>query len=111
MRVLAGSMGNPGYDILVAAAGREIAGLVDLWTFPDFGEGANTSMIQNLVVASKFRHRGIADALVKRVVKLARKHGAKEIHVSTSMRNKKAIALYRKNRFTKLHAFLEKGPV
>ena len=104
-------MADPSYDILVAAAGREIAGLVDLRTFPDFGEGASTSMIQNLVVASKFRRRGVADALVKHVVKLAKKRGAKEIHVSTSMRNKKAIALYRKNGFTKLHAFLEKSPV
>jgi ribosomal protein S18 acetylase RimI-like enzyme len=104
-------MRDPSYDILVATAGREIAGLVDLWTFPDFGEGANTSMIQNLVVASNFRRRGIADALVKRGVKLAKRRGAKEIHVSTSMRSKKAIALYRKNGFTKLHAFMEKSPV
>jgi ribosomal protein S18 acetylase RimI-like enzyme len=104
-------MGDPSYDILVATAGREIAGLVDLWTFPDFGEGANTSTIQNLVVASKFRRRGIAYALVKHVVKLAKKRGAREIHVSTSMRSKKAIALYRKHGFTKLHAFLEKSPV
>ncbi len=104
-------MGDPCYDILVAIAGGEIAGLVDLWTFPDFGEGENMSMIQNLVVASKFRLRGIADALVKRVVKLSKKRGAKEIHVSTSMTNKKAIALYRKHGFTKLHAFLEKSPV
>ena len=110
MRILASSMENPSYDIFVATARRKIAGLVDLWTFPDFGEGANMSMIQNLVVASKFRRRGIADALVKRVVKLAKKRGAKEIHVSTSMRNKKAIALYRRNGFTKLHAFLEKSP-
>ncbi len=70
-------MRDPSYDILVAIAGRAIAGLVDLWTFPDFGEGANMSIIQNLVVASRFRRRGIADALVKRVVKLAKKRRAK----------------------------------
>ncbi len=104
-------MEYPSYDILVAIAGRAIAGFVDLWTFPDFAEGSNISMIQNLVVGSRFRRRGIADALVKRVVKLAKKRGAKEIHVSTTTRNKKAIALYRRNGFTKLHAFLEKSPV
>lgn len=110
-RVLESSLRDPGYDVLIATASGEVAGFVDLWTFPDFAEGSNISIIQNLVVAPRFRGRGIADALVKRVVKLAEKRGAKEIHVSTSMRNKKAIALYRKHGFTKLHAFLEKSPV
>lgn len=109
-RALGHGLGDPGYDVLVATVGSQITGFVDLWTFPDFVEGSNMSIVQNLVVEPRFRGLGIADVLMRRVLRLARRRGAKEVHVSTEMGNKKAISLYRKHGFTKLYAFLEKSP-
>ena len=109
-RALGRSLGDPDYDVLVATVGSQITGFVDLWTFSDFVEGSNISIIQNLVVEPRFRRLGTADALMRRVLNLARRRGAREVHVSTEMRNKKAISLYRRHGFTKLYAFLEKSP-
>ena len=109
-RALGRSLGDPDYDVLVATVGSQITGFVDLWTFSDFVEGSNISIIQNLVVEPRFRGLGIADALMRRVLNLARRRGAREVHVSTEMRNQKAISLYRRHGFTKLYAFLEKSP-
>ena len=108
--VLGRSLRDPDYDVLVALVGSQVTGFVDLWTLSDFVEGSNISIIQNLVVEPRFRGLGIADALMRRVLNLARRRGAREVHVSTEMRNKKAISLYRKHGFTKLYAFLEKSP-
>jgi len=109
-RVLGLSLVDPDYDILVATVGSQVTGFVDLWTLSDFVEGSNISIIQNLIVEPRFRGLGIADALMRRVLKLARRRGAREVHVSTEMKNKKAFSLYRKHGFTKLYAFLEKSP-
>ena len=108
-RALGRSLRDPDYDVLVALVGSQATGFVDLWTLSDFVEGSNISIIQNLVVEPRFRGLGIADALMRRVLNLARRRGAREVHVSTEMRNKKAISLYRKHGFTKLYAFLEKS--
>ena len=108
-RALGRSLGDPDYDVLVATVGSQVTGFVDLWTFSDVVEGSNISIIQNLVV-ERFRGLGIADALMRRVLNLARRRGAREVHVSTEMRNQKAISLYRRHGFTKLYAFLEKSP-
>ena len=111
VRVLSRSMKDPDYDVLTAQVGGASAGFIDLWIFPDFAEGSDIAIIQNLVVAPAFRGRGIAHALVMRGVELAKKRGAKEVHVSTEMRNKRAISLYREHGFSKLYAFLEKSPL
>jgi len=108
--VLGRSLRDPDYDVLVAVIGSQVTGFVDLWTTSDFVEGSNMSIIQNLVVEPRFRGLGIADALMRRVLNLARRRGAREIHVSTEMKNKKAISLYRKHGFTKFYAFLERSP-
>ena len=107
--VLGRSLRDPDYGVLVALVSAQVIGFVDLWTLSDFVEGSNVSIIQNLVVEPRFRGLGIADALMRRVLNLARRRGAGEVHVSTEMRNKKAISLYRKHGFTKLYAFLEKS--
>jgi len=110
IRVLGHSLRDPDYDVLVATVGSQITGFVDLWTFSDFVEGSSMSIVQNLVVEPQSRGLGIADALMRRVLSLARHRGAGEVHVSTEMSNKKAISLYRKHGFTKLYTFLEKSP-
>ena len=110
-KILHRSLRDKRYDILVAVSDRSVVGVVDLWTFPDPGEGAELSTIQNMVVARKCRGRGIANPLVEGAIELARKRGAKEIHVSTMPRNARAIALYRKHGFSNQSLLLEKSPV
>ena len=110
-KMLGRGLRDEGYDLFVATLGRDIAGLVDVWTFPDVGEGANLSTIQNLIVRSAFRGRGVADSLLEKAIATARKRRTKEIHVSTMAQNTRAIGLYKKHGFTKKHLLLEKSPL
>ncbi len=102
------SLENPNYDLFVGTAGGQVVGLLDLWSFPDFGEGSDLCVIQNLIVTSNFRRRGVAGALVEKALAQARRRRAREVHVSTTFRNKAALRFYRKHGFTKMHAWLER---
>ncbi len=109
--ILVRALRDPRYDVLVAVSGETNVGMVDLWTFPDAGEGGELSTIQNMVVTRRYRGMRIADLLVERVVELAQRRRAMEIHVSTEFQNRRAIALYEKHGFTNRSLWLEKGPL
>ncbi len=109
--ILARVLRDPRYDLLVAVGGGDLAGLVDLWTLPDPGEGSNVSTIQNLIVRREFRGQGISNLLVKEALRAAKKRRAHEIHVSTMMSNHRAISLYKKHGFNKRSLLLEKSPL
>jgi ribosomal protein S18 acetylase RimI-like enzyme len=89
------ALNSKNYLCLIAELNKEIVGFIDMWAFPDISHGAYLAQIQNLVVAKKFRGRGIGTKLVKEVIKFFKKKKYHELHVWTEKENYNAIKLYK----------------
>ena len=107
MSMLRRAMGNPDYELLVAEFNGEIVGFIDRWDIYDLAEGAILSSVENLYIIPRFRRRGMGGELLQKIVKSAKRKGAREIHVSTRFGNKPAIDLYEKHGFVKKNLQLE----
>jgi ribosomal protein S18 acetylase RimI-like enzyme len=80
---------------LVAEDGDEIAGYLDMvihrWNL--------TGWINNIVVATAYRRRGVGTALLRAADRWARRNGLHRILAETQTKNYPAICFYRKNAY------------
>lgn len=95
------------YKGFVAVLNNQIVGFIDIIYFQDLSHGSVVGQIQNLIVHSEHRGKGIGKALLKRTITLAKKHKFIELHIWTEFDNEKAISLYEKMGFEKRSLLLE----
>jgi ribosomal protein S18 acetylase RimI-like enzyme len=94
---------DPASTIFVAEADDTLVGFIEVRVFPDFVEGSLIAIIQNLVVKTDYRRRGVGNQLLQRVMDEVETRHATETHVWTEFDNQPAITLYTQ------HGFLRRG--
>jgi ribosomal protein S18 acetylase RimI-like enzyme len=94
--------------ILLAEQNQQVGGLLAYSVRPNLYHATNGCMIEELVVRSGLRGRGIGRALMAEVLSRARLLGCAEVSVSTLPDNHQAIRFYRANGLTEEAVLLEK---
>jgi len=93
--------------ILLAEQRGQVVGLVSFSVRPNLYHGANSCLIEELIVTGEARGRGVGSALVNEVIRLASALDCAEISVSTMEDNERAIAFYNKHGFVDEAVLLE----
>jgi GNAT superfamily N-acetyltransferase len=88
---------TPQCHVLLALEDGDAVGILSYSVRPSLYHGAPSLFIEELFVERQFRKAGVASALLKRVLKLAKTMKCIEISVSTGFGNRRAIALYGKH--------------
>jgi len=87
-------LADPDHDLVVAEADDTMVGYAHLMVYSDLTHGALAGELLGLVVREDMRRQGIATALVREIIRLARERGVGELHISTKPNNEAAKALY-----------------
>jgi len=82
------------HDLIVAEADGTVVGFAHLLTYHDLTHGAPAGELLGLIVREDMRRRGIATALMREIIHLARERGVGEFHINTEPDNEAAKALY-----------------
>ncbi len=73
----------PGANILIAEEDQEAVGLVSYWIRPNLYHAGMVCLIEEFIVASGYRSRGIGSKLLTEVIRRAREIDCAEVSVST----------------------------
>jgi ribosomal protein S18 acetylase RimI-like enzyme len=84
---------SPGNTLLIAREGEAIAGTLTLVVYP--AASGPKAWLEDIVVDSKFRGRGIGRALVAYAISLARQRGAKTVLLTSRPSRAAANSLYK----------------
>jgi len=84
------------HTILVVEENNQLIGFGDIWIYPDFYHAGNTANLQNFFIKKEFQNRGYGKKLLSELINVAKSKKATAFHITTSFKNKKAIALYKK---------------
>lgn len=98
---------TPGSAVLLAEEEGRIIGLLSYSVRPNLYHAAPSCLIEELVVRSVARGRGVGTVLLKAVLERARAAGCIEVSISAMPDNTRAIALYKRLGFTDEAVFLE----
>ncbi|MGE4488055.1 MAG: GNAT family N-acetyltransferase [Kiritimatiellales bacterium] len=82
--------------IWVAERRGRLVGMVTVQLMVSTAEGGYSGLLEDLVVSSAYRRRGLGRALLNAAVKWAREQGATRIQLLADARNVPAIIFYRK---------------
>lgn len=86
---------NSPQHLLVAELDGNVVGTVTLAVLPSLRRGGSIwAEIENLVVNSQFRRRGVAKALIKEAETIASKAGAYKIHLVSDFDTSEAFKFY-----------------
>ena len=88
------AFGDPDHDLIVAETDGTVVGYAHLMVYPDLTHGALAGELLGLIVREDMRRRGIATALMREIIHLARERGVGEFHINTEADNEAARALY-----------------
>jgi len=86
----------PGAGIWVADRRGRVAGMVVCQLVVSTAEGALSGWLEDLVVSSPYRRRGLGTALLKSAFHWAREKGATRMQLLADSRNVPALIFYRK---------------
>ena len=84
------------HTILVIEKDKELIGFGDLWIYPEFGHAGNSAYLHNFFVKKEFQNEGYGKKLISELIQVAKEKRSTAFHITTSFKNKKAIALYKK---------------
>jgi ribosomal protein S18 acetylase RimI-like enzyme len=87
-------LADPDHDLVVAGTDSAVVGYAHLMVYPDLTHGALAGELLGLIVREDMRRQGIATALMREVMHLARERGVGEFHINTEVDNEAAKALY-----------------
>ena len=86
---------DPNHHLIVAEIDGHIVGSADLVTVPNLSHrGLPWAVMENVIVDESMRRKGVASALVKRLVELAKRSGCYKIGLSSSRKRPAAHAMY-----------------
>jgi len=99
---LAQLMASEGSTLLVAADGKKIVGMCTLQPLVSTAEGGTVGIVEDLVIAEKWRGRGIGARLLDRIEEIARSRHMSRLQLLTDLDNEGALSFYKKHRWEKL---------
>ncbi len=86
-------------SILVARAGGDVLGMVNLLWTVSTALGARVALLEDMVTRPEARGRGIGGELLEAAVRHARAHGCRRVTLLTDADNERAQAFYRHHGF------------
>ncbi len=101
-------LSHPGCSVLLAKWDNQIVGLLSYSVQPNLYHAGLSCSIQELVVETGFRGKGIGSALINALLEQATQLGCKEVSISALPDNQKAIKLYRSLGLVDEAVYLEK---
>lgn len=101
-------LANPESYILVAEDRGQVVGLLSYSIRPNLFHAADSALIEELVVDSRARGRGVGSALMRHLLSLLEVRGCAEVSVSTMPDNAGALRFYRSHGLVDEAVFLEK---
>jgi len=87
---------SPNAGIWVADRRGRVVGMVTVQLVASTAEGAYSGWLEDLVVSSAYRRRGLGRALLKSAVNWAKDRGASRIQLLADSRNVPALIFYRR---------------
>jgi len=84
------------HTILVIEENNQLIGFGDVWMYPEFGHAGYSAYLHNLFVKKDFQKKGYGKRLLGEFISIAQEKKATAFHITTSFKNKNAIALYKK---------------
>jgi ribosomal protein S18 acetylase RimI-like enzyme len=87
---------SPKAGVWVAERRGRVVGMVSVQLMVSTAEGGLSGLLEDLVVSSAYRRRGLGKALLSAAVKWSRDQGATRIQLLADGRNVPAIIFYRK---------------
>lgn len=87
---------SPKAGIWVAERRGRVVGMVTVQIVVSTAEGGFSGLLEDLVISSAYRRRGLGKALLNAAVKWAWEQGAKRIQLLADGRNVSAVIFYRK---------------
>ena len=84
------------HTILVIEENGQLIGFGDVWMYPEFGHAGYSAYLHNFFVKKEHQKKGLGKELLGELIALAREKKATAFHITTSFKNKNAIALYKK---------------
>lgn len=85
----------PGCGVLLAFYGERALGLLSYSVRPGLFHGADSALIEELVVKREARGRGIGSALISEFLRKVKQMGCAEVSVTTMPDNEGAIRFYK----------------
>ena len=85
------------YKNYVAKSDNKIVGFISMVFYKTCFHPGGTALINELIVAQKYRGKGIGKSLLERAIKVAVDNSSNEIEVSTTNDNEAAIRFYQRN--------------
>jgi len=98
----------PGCGALLAVDEDKAVGLLSYSIRPGLFHGADSALIEELVVSREARGRGIGDALISEFLRRAQEMGCAEASVTTMPDNEGAIRFYKAHGLVDEALYLEK---
>ncbi|TFG26557.1 MAG: GNAT family N-acetyltransferase [Promethearchaeota archaeon] len=96
------------YSNHVSVENNKILGFLSLIFYKSFLHEGGTALINELIVAEKYRNKGIGKQLIHKAFELAKKSGMDEIEVGTELSNTIAQTFYKKIGFNEEFKLLAK---
>lgn len=94
---------NPDSIVLVALQEDRVIGMASVQPLISTAIGERVGLIEDVVIMSCFRGRGIGKNLMERLIEETQKAGMKRLALGADERNHKAIAFYQTLGFTTSH--------
>lgn len=94
---------NPNAIVLVALAEDRVVGMASVQPLVSTAMGERVGLIEDVVIASRFRGNGIGRGLMERLIDETQKAGMKRLALGADHRNAKAIEFYTKLGFSTSH--------
>lgn len=101
-------MKDPSHHMLVARAGKSVAGFINFTTRRTIVHARPSGLIDELIIAQKCRGQGIGKHLISAAAEKCRALGCEELEVSTEKTNTTAREFYKKNGFNEDAVLLER---
>lgn len=87
---------SPAAGLWVAERRGRVVGMVTVQLVVSTAEGGFSGLLEDLVVSSAYRRRGLGKALLNAAVQWARQQGARRMQLLADARNVPAVIFYRK---------------
>ena len=84
------------HTILVIEENGQLIGFGDVWIYPEFGHAGYSAYLHNFFVKKEHQGKGLGKKLLGELITFAQNKKATAFHITTSFKNKNAIALYKK---------------
>jgi GNAT superfamily N-acetyltransferase len=106
-RVFAEILSMPGHELLIADEDGVVIGTLVLLVVPNLSHGALPwAIIENMVVDSRYRRRGIGRLLMEYAINQARQSGCYKVQLLSNVKRHEAHQFYRSLGFeTSAHGF------